>query len=104
MATNVPIAGPDLNTIPDPPLADNLHTPAPDHLADNEKPTEDKILLHKIVSLNVTGLGETQKRGKIMNYIETLQPDICVLIDTKLQDDFATRKLLCRTSAYKIEI
>ena len=53
---------------------------------------EEKLLLNTIYSLNVAGFGNENKRRRIFDQIEKQNPDICVLIDTRLQDDVATKK------------
>ena len=76
-------------------LCDNV-TPKhviPDHLASKEEQS-DKLMLNKIVSLNVNGLGDVRNRNIILNKLDEIRPDIAILVDTRLRDDLATKKSL----------
>ena len=75
----------------------------PDHTAHLGK-NEEKILLNSIVSINVNGLGDTRNRNIIMNRLDEIQPDLAILVDTRLRDDIATKKSLIRSHPYKFYI
>ena len=41
----------------------------------------------KITSLNVNGLGDLSKRNAMITHIDSISPDICCLVDTRLSPD-----------------
>merc|ERR1712105_142001 len=73
-------------------------------MANNDESEQEELITYCAKMLNCNGLNERVKRNKIITELQIGQPDILILVDSRLADCDLTMKKIARMDSYRYEL
>ena len=73
-------------------------------MADNDENKQEELITYCAKMLNCNGLNDRVKRNKIITELQCGQPDLLVLVDSRLSDCVYTMQKISRMDSYRYEL